>query len=79
MFWFEDVYQNKDLVGTPLASMTINGKPIKIEKGDEVTVRFVSPDPYFALPTVLAAVLEPRPPCPVRARQPGAATRRPTT
>ena len=57
MFWYEDVYQNKDLVGTPLASMTINGKPVKIEKGDEVTVRFVSPDPYYAMPNVLAAVL----------------------
>jgi peptide/nickel transport system substrate-binding protein len=57
MFWFEDVYQNKDLVPTPLASMSINGKPIKIEKGDEVTVKFVAPDPYFVLPTVLAAIL----------------------
>jgi peptide/nickel transport system substrate-binding protein len=57
MFWYEDVYQNKDLVGTPLASMTINGKPVTMEKGDEVTVRFVSPDAYYALPNVLAAVL----------------------
>ena len=37
--------------------MSINGKPIKIEKGDEATVRFVAPDPYFVLPTVLAAIL----------------------
>jgi peptide/nickel transport system substrate-binding protein len=37
--------------------MSINGKPIKIEKGDEVTVRFVSPEAYFVLPTVLAAIL----------------------
>ncbi|MGE3268039.1 MAG: ABC transporter substrate-binding protein [Chloroflexota bacterium] len=58
VFWYEDVYQNKDLVGTPLLSMTINGKPVAIEKGDEVTVRFVSPEPYYALPNVLAAVLQ---------------------
>jgi peptide/nickel transport system substrate-binding protein len=57
MFWFEDVYQNKDLVPTPLNSMTINGKPVRIEKGDEAIVRFVAPDPYYALPNVLAAVL----------------------
>jgi peptide/nickel transport system substrate-binding protein len=57
MFWFEDIYQNKDLVPTPLPIMSINGKPIRIEKVDASTVRFVAPDPYYALPNVLAAVL----------------------
>ncbi len=57
VFWFEDVYQNKDLVPTPIIAMSINGKPIKIEKGDETTVKFVAPDPYYVLPTVLAGIL----------------------
>src|SRR5262245_30877765 len=56
VFWFEDVYQNKDLVPTPLTVMTINGKPIAIRKVDAATVQFVAPDPYYALPVVLASV-----------------------
>src|SRR5215510_12418564 len=56
VFWFEDVYQNKDLVPVPLTVMTINGKPITIRKVDASTVQFVAPDPYYALPTVLASV-----------------------
>jgi peptide/nickel transport system substrate-binding protein len=56
VFWYEDVYQNKDLVPTPLSVMTIAGKPIAIEKVDAATIRFVSPEPYYALPTVLASV-----------------------
>jgi len=54
MFWYEDVYQNKDLNPTPTAAMAINGKPGAIEKVDETTVRFVFPEPYFLLPEVLA-------------------------
>src|SRR5262249_45755722 len=56
VFWYEDVYQNKDLVPTPLTVMTINGKPIAIKKVDAATVQFVAPDPYYALPIVLAWV-----------------------
>ncbi len=56
VFWYEDVYQNKELVPTPLPVMTINGKPIAIKKIDASTIQFVAPDPYFALPTVLASV-----------------------
>ncbi|PYM15523.1 MAG: twin-arginine translocation pathway signal [Candidatus Rokuibacteriota bacterium] len=56
VFWFEDCYQNKDLVPTPLSVMTINGKPIAVKKVDLSTIQFVCPEPYFALPTVLASV-----------------------
>jgi len=56
VFWYQDVYNNKDLVPTPLSVMTIGGKPIAIEKIDAATIRFVSPEPYYALPTVLASV-----------------------
>jgi peptide/nickel transport system substrate-binding protein len=54
VFWFEDVYQNKDLVPTPSSTMMINGKAGKIEKVDASTVRYVFPEPYFMLPDVLA-------------------------
>jgi len=56
VFWFEEVYSNKELVPTPLSVMTINGKPITMKKVDASTVQLVAPDPYYALPTVLASV-----------------------
>ncbi len=54
VFWFEDVYRNKDLNPTPSATMAINGKQGTIEKVDTHTVRFKFPEPYFMLPDVLA-------------------------
>jgi peptide/nickel transport system substrate-binding protein len=56
VFWYPDVYLNKELVPVPLTVMTINGKPVAIEKVDASTIRFVSPEPYYALPVVLASV-----------------------
>ena len=50
VFWYQDVYLNKELVPVPLTVMTINGKPVVIEKVDASTIRFVSPEPYYALP-----------------------------
>src|SRR5262245_36021381 len=44
VFWYQDVYNNKDLVPTPLSVMAIDGKPIAIEKIDASTIRFVSPE-----------------------------------
>src|SRR5579863_5376588 len=55
MFWFNDINNNKDLMPTPIPEMTINGKPGKMEKVDDYTVNFVFPDPYYLLPSVLAA------------------------
>jgi peptide/nickel transport system substrate-binding protein len=46
MFWYEDIYQNKDLVPTPTSELSINGKPGTLEKVDETTIRFKFPDPY---------------------------------
>ena len=54
VFWFEDIYRNKDLVPTPTAAMAINGKQGEIQKVDTHTVRFKFPEPYFMLPDVLA-------------------------
>lgn len=53
-FWFEDIYQNTDLNPVATFFMTINGKPVSIEKVDTSTIQFKSPDPYFLLPSVLA-------------------------
>src|SRR5256885_751986 len=50
VFWFEDIYRNKDLVPTPSATMAINGKQGVIEKVDTNTVRFKFPEPYVVLP-----------------------------
>ena len=54
VFWFEDIYRNKDLVPTPTAVMAINGKQGVIEKVDTYTVRFKFPESYFMFPDVLA-------------------------
>ncbi|MCC7367087.1 MAG: ABC transporter substrate-binding protein [Chloroflexi bacterium] len=54
MFWFEDVYQNKELVPAPTSAMAINGKPGVLEKVDASTVRFRFPDPHYLLPETLA-------------------------
>jgi peptide/nickel transport system substrate-binding protein len=54
MFWFEDMYQNEDLVPTPFVEMSINGQPGEVEKVDDYTVRFVFPEPYTLFPEVLA-------------------------
>jgi len=54
VFWYEDMYQNKELVPTPAAAMMINGKPGELQKVDTYTVRFQFPEPYYLLPDVLA-------------------------
>lgn len=53
VFWYEDIYQNPDLVPTPHSSFAINGKQGRIEKVDETTVRFVFEDPYPLFLTIL--------------------------
>src|SRR5881392_2397695 len=54
VFWYEDMYQNKELVPTPHVLFSINGKPGKLEEVDASTVRYVFPDPYFLFADVLA-------------------------
>ena len=56
MFWYQDMYLNQELIPVPLAVMTINGAPISLEKVDDTTIRFFAPEPYHALPIVLASV-----------------------
>lgn len=54
MFWYEDVYLNKQLMPEPHRRMVLFGEPIVIEKIDAHAVRFVSPGPNPLLPRVLA-------------------------
>ena len=54
MFWYEDMYQNKELVPTSSSTMMSNGKPGELVKIDTYTVQFRFPDPYYLLPDVLA-------------------------
>ena len=58
VFWFEDIYRNKDLVPTPSATLAINGKQGVIEKVDTYTVRYKFAEPYFMFPDVLAGSTE---------------------
>lgn len=53
VFWFSEVYQNKDLVPSPALEMAVNGKPGKIVKIDETTVALQFEEPYYLLPELL--------------------------
>jgi peptide/nickel transport system substrate-binding protein len=54
VFWYEDIYQNRELVPTPNILFSINGKPGKLEKVDDYTVRYVFAEPYFLFADILA-------------------------
>ena len=54
MFWYEDMYQNKDLIKSPAPELSVNGKPGKISKVDETTVQFDFEDPHFLFASQLA-------------------------
>jgi peptide/nickel transport system substrate-binding protein len=56
VFWFEDMYQNKELTPAPMVQMMINRKPVTLEKVDDTTVAFKMPDPYPALVVVLTGL-----------------------
>jgi peptide/nickel transport system substrate-binding protein len=54
LFWYEDIYQNKDLVPTPIPDLQINGRPGRMIKRDDYTVVFEFPEPYFLFVEILA-------------------------
>ncbi len=58
MFWYEDIYQNNELLPTKPPMLSINGKPGKMEKVDDSTIRFKFEDPYFAFVDVLAGATD---------------------
>ncbi|MDN3567210.1 ABC transporter substrate-binding protein [Paeniroseomonas aquatica] len=54
IFWFEEIYTNKDLVPAPAAELTLKGKPARLVKLDEYSIAFEFDDPYFLFPYLLA-------------------------
>ena len=56
LFFFEDMYSNKELTPTPAPHLITRSGHGTMEKVDETTVRYVFKDPYYAFPLVLAGV-----------------------
>lgn len=54
VFWFEDLYSNKDIVAAPIPDMSPGGKPGKVVKVDETTVEFQFENPHFLFVDFLA-------------------------
>jgi peptide/nickel transport system substrate-binding protein len=54
LFWYEEIYQNRELVPTAAPEMQVNGKSGRMTKRDDYTVVFEFPEPYFLFVDVLA-------------------------
>ena len=54
VFWFQDMYGNKDISPAPAGEMSIAGKPGRVVKVDETTVSFEFDEPYFLFLRLLA-------------------------
>ena len=54
VFWYEDLYLNKEIVPTPIPDMSINGKAGKLVKVDATTIQFIFEDPNFLFYDLLA-------------------------
>jgi peptide/nickel transport system substrate-binding protein len=54
MFWYQDMYQNKDLIKSPAPELATNGKQGRISKLDDTTVLFEFEDPHFLFASQLA-------------------------
>lgn len=59
MFWFEDLYSNKDLVPSPDPALAPGGKPGKMVKIDDLTIEFQFENPYWLFELVLAGDMLP--------------------
>jgi len=53
VFWFEDVYKNKDLVPAPSPYLTTKSGPAELEKVDTYAVRWRFKDPYWVFVLIL--------------------------
>ena len=54
LFWFEDMYGNAEIVPTPSPEMKPKGKPAKMVKVDETTVRWEFEVPYYLFEELMA-------------------------
>lgn len=53
MFWYEDIYLDKDLVPTPTSELQVNGKDGKMVKVDDFTIAFEFPEPNYMFLDIL--------------------------
>jgi peptide/nickel transport system substrate-binding protein len=53
VFWFRDMYQNKEIAPSAAPDMSSNGKPGRVVKLDETTVAVEFDDPNFLFPELL--------------------------
>lgn len=54
LFWFQDLYTNRDLVPAPAPELASNGKPGRMVKVDDHTIAVEFEEPYFLFPQLLA-------------------------
>jgi len=54
VFWYEDVYMNKDIQPSPHPDFMVNGKPGRLYKRDDYTVVFEFPEPNYLFVDILA-------------------------
>jgi peptide/nickel transport system substrate-binding protein len=54
MFWYEDIYLNKDIVPTPIPDLSPAGKPGRMVKIDETTIQFQFDVPYYLFVSMLS-------------------------
>lgn len=55
MFWFEDIYNNEEVHPGNSPDLLVGGKPVAIQKVDETTIRFVSPQANPLLLEIMAS------------------------
>jgi peptide/nickel transport system substrate-binding protein len=58
IFWYEDIFQDKELTPVKTPMLATNGKPGTMEKVDDSTIRFKFADPYFAFVDILAGATD---------------------
>ncbi len=46
LFWYNDIYSNKEIVPTPFFEFQVNGKNGAMKKVDDYTIAFEFPEPY---------------------------------
>jgi len=54
MFWFDDLYSDKDIVPSPIPEMSAGGKPGRMVKIDATTIQFQFDSPHLLFPAMLA-------------------------
>ena len=54
MFWWDDMYHDKDVVPVAAPELSVNGKPGRMVKIDETTIAFEFDEPNYLFPALLA-------------------------